>query len=104
MADPIDKFLRVTEPTSGDNVNVKIDNTTPISVEQATPIEVDTTTPLNIMSLPVKNKDESTQEFVSRCMKELEGEFTDERQRAAVCFRQAKEPNSSMPSNGGKPS
>lgn len=60
MADPIDKFLRVTSPASGDNVNVKIDDSTPISVEQATPIEIDTTTPLNVLQSAAIEIDDST--------------------------------------------
>ena len=33
---------------------------------------------------------ESTDEFISRCMKEMEKEFPDNRQRAAVCYLQLK--------------
>ena len=33
---------------------------------------------------------ESTDEFITRCMKEMESEFPDTKQRAAVCYLQLK--------------
>lgn len=41
------------------------------------------------MPLPTPNKDESEQDFISRCMgSDAAQEFTDQKQRAAVCYSQ----------------
>lgn len=40
------------------------------------------------MPLPIPNTGESEQDFVSRCMSAIEGEYPDEKQRAAVCYAQ----------------
>src|SRR5262252_5953123 len=43
------------------------------------------------MPLPNPRKGEGEQDFVSRCMSKLADDFPDEKQRAAVCFRQFRE-------------
>ena len=42
------------------------------------------------MPLPTPSG-ESQQEFISRCMSELQGEFPDQEQRLAVCYTQWRE-------------
>lgn len=45
------------------------------------------------MPLPTPKHDETEQEFVSRCMgdKIMNQDYTDQKQRAAVCYSQFKE-------------
>lgn len=42
------------------------------------------------MPLPSKTPTETRDEYIARCMKELESEFPDPKQRAAVCYLQLK--------------
>ena len=40
------------------------------------------------MPIPTRTPLESRDEFISRCMSEMESEFPDNKQRAAVCYTQ----------------
>jgi len=44
------------------------------------------------MPLPIKNKKETEQEFINRCMSDdiVKNEFKDQKQRLAVCYSQYK--------------
>jgi hypothetical protein len=44
------------------------------------------------MPLPKPGNDEDRQEFLERCMDELEGEFPEQNQRYAVCISQWENP------------
>lgn len=44
------------------------------------------------MPIPQRTPLEDRNEFISRCMKELDSEFPDRRQRAAVCYAQLSAP------------
>lgn len=48
------------------------------------------------MPLPEPRTDENQDEFVSRCMEEVSGEFEDEDQALAVCFSQWREADSAV--------
>jgi len=48
------------------------------------------------MPLPKPRDDESQDDFISRCMSELAGEFEDEDQRAAVCHQQWRDKEKAM--------
>ena len=43
------------------------------------------------MPIPTPKGKETQQEFISRCMSEMKGEFPDKEQRLAVCYTQWKE-------------
>lgn len=40
------------------------------------------------MPIPKPKPKETEQDFISRCMKDLANDFTNEKQRAAICYRQ----------------
>lgn len=40
------------------------------------------------MPLPKPNQSENQQEFISRCMTDLKGEFPDKDQRLVICYAQ----------------
>jgi len=44
------------------------------------------------MPIPSKTPLETRDEFISRCMSELDSEFPDSKQRAAVCYAQLSSP------------